>query len=426
MFSKFDGVTGARELGQLVDLFLVHAGRNDTEGVLDIAGRIFPATPREPRAQISQDFLVEPWMWMDAVATRALHDGNRILPAKIGLLAAIWNYSVLELDGRYQGGRLVRTPPGLELHLYYLALRGLVATWPPGVLLPGEQGWSVSEALNRISGTVNHLISQGAEADAELRALAASDPSAVSAARGPSEVDAQRRIDAMDRMNAFSERAERAQQTGDPIEDLYLRGFSRAALGEDQREALRYLERAAERGHVEAMYDAGALAAQMGEADRARYWWETAANKGHGKAAHNIAVTELQAGRPEAAGPWIAKAMEQGIPASYAAMVQLAQHYGDQAEELRWAQAGAEAGDMPCMRQYGFLTLNLHGDDPHAVRAALPYLERAAEHGDKDAMYLAGYGHGELRASYEARYWLLRAEQAGDPHARETLKALGL
>jgi len=426
IFSDFDGVTGAGELERLVDLFLAYAGRNDTESVLDIAGQIFVATPRDTEAQISRDFLIEPWKWMDAVADRALRAGNRILPAKIGLVTRIWNHVVLELDGRYQGGRLVRTPPSLELHLYKLALSGLVATSLQGTLIPGEQGWSASEALNLISRTVCHLISQGAESDAELRGLATGDPAAVSAARGHSEVMAQQDNDRMNRLRAFNDMAEQARRTGDAVAHLYLRGFSLAALGGDQREALRCMEEAARHGHVEAMYDAGCLAGEMGEANLARFWWEAAASAGHGKAAKNIAVTEFQAGRLDAAGLWFHKAAERGVPSGYAGLAQLANHAGDQAAELSWARAGAEAGDPFCLTRYGLVTLNLHGDNPQAVRAVLPYLQRAAEQGDRDAMFFAGCGHGSLGESYEARHWLLRAEQAGDPRAREALNGFGL
>jgi TPR repeat protein len=70
--------------------------------------------------------------------------------------------------------------------------------------------------------------------------------------------------------------------------------------------------------------------------------------------------------------------------------------------------------------------MRFHGDDPQVVRAALPYLERAGEQGEPDAMFLAGFGHSRAGERYEARHWLLREEQAGHPRAREALTQFGL
>ena len=158
---------------------------------------------------------------------------------------------------------------------------------------------------------------------------------------------AQQDNERMNRLRAFSDMAELARRNGNAVAQLYLRGFSLAALGGDQREALRCMEEAARHGHVEAMYDAGLLAGEMGDANLARFWWEAAAGAGHGKAAKNIAVTEFRAGRLDAAGLWFHKAAERGVPSGYAGLAQLANHVGDQAAELSWA--GPRGGGRPVL-----------------------------------------------------------------------------
>src|SRR6267378_6929243 len=115
LIAEFDGMAGAQDLERLVDWLLECAAQGRTDGVLDTAQQIFLATPRNPRAQVSADFLEEPWKWMMAVAHRAAQDGNRVFPAKIGLMCQLWNRVVLADEPRYQMGRLVQAPSDIEL-----------------------------------------------------------------------------------------------------------------------------------------------------------------------------------------------------------------------------------------------------------------------------------------------------------------------
>lgn len=426
--AEFNGVAGAHELERLVDGLLECAARGRTDGVLESAQQIFLAKPTNPRAPVSSDFLVEPWKWMMAVADRAARDGNRVFVAKLGLMCQLWNRVVLADEPRYQMGRLVEAPSDIELGLYRLALAALVTMERMDVLIPGgKQGWVAAEALEQISATVRALINDGVTIDAELRGLATGDPAAVAAARGSSEPAAESEFDrAMGELRQFNETAEQAVQTGDVAGQLYARGVAIGVRGGDEREILRHFEEAARLGHVDAMYNAGCLADELCDTNTARFWWEAAANAGHGRAAQNVAASEIQAGRPSEARPWFLRAAELGNPDGFAALTQMASDAGDDAEEMRWARAGAEAGHPFCMVRFGLLTIHFRGNDPQAVRGALPYLERAGEQGDPEAMFLAGLGHNGVGDRYEARNWLLRAEQAGYPRARDALTEFGL
>jgi TPR repeat protein len=421
-------VAGAEELERLVDGLLECAARGRTDGILEAAQQIFRARPTDPRAPVSDDFLVAPWKWMMAVADRAARDGNHVLPAKIGLMCQLWNRVVLADEPRYQFGRLVEAPSDIELGLYRLALGALVTMERMDVLIPGgDKGWVAAEALEQISHTVRALISQGVTVDPELRGLATGDPAAVAAARGASAPAAESDFDrAMGQVRKFNEMVEHAEQTGDVAGQIYARGVAVSVSGGDKREALRNYEEAARLGHVDAMYDAGCVANDLGDENTARFWWEAAANAGHGKAAQNMAATEIQAGRPSEARSWCLRSAELGNPDGFAALTQIARDANDDAEEMRWARAGAEAGHPFCMVRFGMLTIHFHGDDPQAVRGALPYLERAGEQGDRQAMFLAGLGHNGVGDRYEARLWLQRAEQAGYPRARDALNQFGL
>jgi TPR repeat protein len=425
--AEFDGVAGAQELERLVDRLLECAARGRTDGILDTAQQIFLAKPTNPRALVSADFLEEPWKWMMAVAKRAARDGNRVFPAKIGLMCQLWNRVVLADEPRYQMGRLVEAPSDVELGLYRLALAALVTMERMEVLIPGgDRGWVAVEALEQISQTVRALISQGVTVDPELRGLATGDPATVAAARGSAgpvaESDSGR---AMEELREFKDMAEQARQTGDVAGQIYARGVAFGVKG-DEREALRNFEEAARLGHVDAMYNAGCTANRLGDMSTARFWWEAAANAGHGRAAQNMAASEAQAGRLDKARPWFLRAAELGNPDGFAALTQMASDADDGAEEMRWARAGAEAGHPFCMTRFGLLTIRFHGDDPQAVRRALPYLERAGEQGDPEAMFLAGLGHNGVGDRYEAGHWLRRAEQAGYPRAREALNQFRL
>jgi TPR repeat protein len=225
---------------------------------------------------------------------------------------------------------------------------------------------------------------------------------------------------AMGTLRKFNETAEQAGQPGDVAGQIYARGVA------VEREALRNFEEAARLGHLDAMYNAGRLANNLGDMDTARFWWEAAANAGHGGAAQNMAASEMQAGRLDKARPWFLRAAKLGNPDGFSALTQMAREAGDDAEEMRWARAGAEAGHPFCMLRFGQLTLRFHGDDPQAVRGALPYLEQAGEQGDPEAMFLAGIGHNRVGDRYDARHWLLRAEQAGYPRARQALNQFRL
>jgi TPR repeat protein len=320
----------------------------------------------------------------------------------------LWGRVVLDDEPRYSMGRLFQAPTDV-------------------LVGGGDRGWVAGEALEQISRTVRMLIGQGVAVDAGLHGLATGDPAAVTAARGSAGQAAESDFDhGMKTLQDFTDMAKQALQTGDVAGQIYAQGVAIQVSGGDELEAFRKFEEAARLGHVVAMYDAGCLANERGDRSVARFWWEAAANAGHGSAAQNMAASEIQAGRPGAARPWFLRAAELGDPDGFAALTQMAHDAGDDSEEMRWARAGAEAGHPFCMVSFGLLTLNSHGDDPQAVRGALPYVEQAGEQGDPEAMFLAGLCHNQVGDRYDARHWLLRAEQAGYPRAREALNQFRL
>lgn len=231
---------------------------------------------------------------------------------------------------------------------------------------------------------------------------------------------------AMAPIDTFIDVAERAKASGDVAGQLYASGVALIVTGGDKREALRRLEEAARLGHVEAMQEAGNIANDLGDATTARSWWEAATKGGNGVAAYNIGTLEVQAGRIDQARPWFLWATQLGNAGGYAALTLMARDAGDAAQEEHWSRLGAQAGHPFCMLRFGAVTMRFHGDDPQAVRTALPYLERAGEQGEPDAMFLAGLAHDRLGQREEARRWLLRAEQAGHPRAREARTQFGL
>jgi tetratricopeptide (TPR) repeat protein len=426
--SDFVGNDGHDELAALVDTFLRSCGANNEERALAIAQRIFAATPIDnPQTRgIPSDFFDRrPWKWILAVAERAEESGDRSLAAKIGLMAQIWNRIILKEEPRYQMGRLMKAPLDLEQQVYTAALRSLVRMASRDILIPGgDDGWSVGDALNQIADCVQLLPDEGITVNDELRHLALADPAAVAALRGPPSGDEPTGARTRDTLKKIHQ-AIREAEDGDPASDAYLRGGAIVVNGGDALEALNHFEQAARLGHTDGMYEAGGTASKLGDTRTAHYWWEAAANAGHAGAAWNLAAGRFRAGDLPTARKWYLRTAELGDSRGYGALTQMAKNADNRAEELKWSQAGAEAGELFCMLSYGTLVAMEDSSTDADLRRVLPHLERAGELGDSEGMFIAGLVHGMLGNRYEERKWLLRAEAAGHPKASQTLRQCG-
>jgi len=73
------------------------------------------------------------------------------------------------------------------------------------------------------------------------------------------------------------------------------------------------------------------------------------------------------------------------------------------------------------MAWHGKLLMDVNPGDPHTMRQALAFQQRAAELGDVDGMFMAGLTLGLLGNASGARHWLQRAESAGHPRARSVM-----
>lgn len=213
-------------------------------------------------------------------------------------------------------------------------------------------------------------------------------------------------------------------EAGDVASEAYRNGLRARSQG-DVAAALRYYEKAAQLGLVDAMYDAGCVNSDLGRTSASTYWWEQAARRGHAQSAYNLGVLAMRAGDLNAARPWYQKAAELGDGGGCAALTQMAAEAGDKQAEMHWSRQGAELGHPFCLTRYGQLLMQANPNDPTVMERALVLEERAAQTGDADAMFLAGIINGQLGRRPEARWWLEQAERAGNPRARTVIDRYG-
>lgn len=120
------------------------------------------------------------------------------------------------------------------------------------------------------------------------------------------------------------------------------------------------------------------------------------------------------------------KAVDAGNVEGYAALTQMARDRGDEASELRWAELGAEAGVIFCLQTYGSHLSFTSQSNPAGMRRALAYLSAAADHGNIDAMMMAGATSMQLNDETSARVYFDRARATGDPQALDQLEKWGM
>jgi hypothetical protein len=406
-------MAGREELDQHTRAFLANLVRDNVDGALNNAQQIFLAMPSDPGARVSPSFFDDRWHWIAAVARRAQNDGSHEFVGRIGLMTQIWNRMILAQDPRMQGGRLTPAPIEIEIEIYGTALRSLLQMQATAPFVPGENGWSVGEATGQVAGCIERLKAEGVLVPEHIVALASGAPETVAELNAGAVEDGADPDAPLDRWNADVESEDEAQRT-------YAEAVLVAGSG-DLQAAFELLQRAAMLGHVEAMSQAGVIAEQLGNETARRYWLDTAASAGSRVAMYNLGLLEAESGHRDEARQWLLRAAEAGNTAGYAALLQIAEEAGDDAGAQRWAAAGAAAKHPHCLQRHGYFTYQA-GNRTEALEA----LEEAGELGNSSAMVMAGIMHNDLGNPTRARYWLLKARDAGSARAAQTLNELGL
>lgn len=191
----------------------------------------------------------------------------------------------------------------------------------------------------------------------------------------------------------------------------------------DASSALREYEVAAQLGDLEAMFEAGSTARELGLAAPARYWFEAAADRGHGGAAFNLGISAYETQDREAAQLWLKRAADAGTVEAYATLTQIADESGDAEAEVHWSRLGADHGHPFCQMRYGQLLMQRNEGNAAVIRThCVPLFEQAAENDQDGALFLAGIAHCVLGDTSTGRLWLKRAEASGDSSATRVLR----
>jgi TPR repeat protein len=173
-----------------------------------------------------------------------------------------------------------------------------------------------------------------------------------------------------------NERALRnAAEGGDP-QAMYDLATQLRRTGSPQ--ALGWLQRAAEAGHVEAMNSMGLMCSGEGKVEEAEAWFRRAAEHDHLEAVHNVAQVLLQRQDPEALS-WFRRAAELGHPRAMYNLAVLLQESGAQ-EALPWFRKAADLGNVDAMYNLG-VALYRQGQ----LEEAAKWLQAAADRGDEQA-----------------------------------------
>lgn len=225
--------------------------------------------------------------------------------------------------------------------------------------------------------------------------------------------------------------------------ELYTLGHQMLWVSQDPSgyaTGLATLRRAAEQGHLEAIYEVGVaysqgkgVAQDFGEAAR---WFEKAATGGHASGQFNIGLMHRQGlGVPQddqLAASWFRQAAEAGISRAQA---QLGMFYlegrvvaQDDAQAAVWFRKSADGGDATGANNLGTLYREGRGV-PLDYQEAMRWYQRALELGSPMASLNIGFlyerGLGVLPDRNQAIDWYRRAAAAGLPEATQRLQSLG-
>lgn len=199
------------------------------------------------------------------------------------------------------------------------------------------------------------------------------------------------------------------------------------------------LRRAADLGHLEAVYEVGVAYSQgkgvaQDYAEAAR-WFEKAAAQGHPSGQYNIGLMYRQGlgvrqSDPAALG-WLRQAAQGGIARAHAqvGMIYIEERGvpRDDAQALAWFRKGAEAGDATAANNLGTMYRDGRGT-PADFQQALFWYQMAFDQGNFTAAFNLGYLHekgwGVPRDIGRAIEWYRRAAASGVRDAAVRLEAL--
>jgi tetratricopeptide (TPR) repeat protein len=427
----FDGVAGRTAVEYGSSDLLTNLAHQAYDPALTVAQMIAETVPAEPAVTGRPGRLDDVWRWINAVAQAASAEGRLDVVGRIGLMTEVWNRHILVQDPGLMMGRLPKVPVDIELDLYEVSLEALHRLPSTQQLVSGPQGWSVVEACEQISITVQQIADADGRVPARTRKLASGDPDVIDALKPPRELDAGAVID---RMNADMEGDDEAKALFAAAATMHAiaktdyqgwaarkeaRGESVGTLTDAQAmfdRSYELLQDAARLGHVEAMNEVAVEAERRGDQATQRFWAETAARAGSSLGMYNLGVLESQVGNAQEAGRWFLQAAEAGKVDGYAALLELADRAGDESAAGRWAKLGAGVDQPYCLQAHGFRLFEA-GDHAGGIAAA----ERGAEYGDRQAMFAAGRMQVEVGNGNRARYWLIKARAAGHPRAQEII-----
>lgn len=420
---SFDGVAGRHQLGSLLDAYLQRVEEGNIDAAGDVVQAIVRAKPGDPNARVGPDFFTAPWTWMAAVAEQAERDGEIKLCGQIGVFTAVW-IDIIDDDPRFAMGRLVEAPIATEQRIYRAALRSLIQLTPDAAMSRGSDPFRASVSVELIMRRVDQLERKGETIDLELRSALSSGVQ-FGGEMAPPQNESDRSSEIVDRgVTALREEMANVE-AGDEASRTYLEGCALIIQGGSEEDAASLFERAARLGHVPAMFDAGNSARDRNDLPTAHFWWSQAADGGNADAAWNMGASLATNGEPRQGMRYFERAAELGNIDAYAALTQIADELGDSAAEQQWQRRGADAGQPFCEFRHGLhLAMNAN-DEEDVLRTARDYFEHAASQGHGPSMSMAANMNSMLGEHARARGYVTMVIESGDQEQIAMLKKHG-
>lgn len=239
--------------------------------------------------------------------------------------------------------------------------------------------------------------------------------------KGESEVTGQLK-EKIEKLGLHAERHRRAAQEGDAASQFclgtcYLAGAGGVAA--DRKEAAKWLQKAAEHGHVQAQFTIGCL---YGDGDgveqdteEAMKWFGMAAEQGDADAQYYLGLCHF----------WGSFPVKSGIPDIFKGIK------GDMGEAVNWFRKSAGQGNiiaattLGTLYQYGYGVKKDEDRAQEYFRKMIEPVRRAAEGGDADSQCMLGLfyenGFGVEKNEEEAIRWYQRSS---GQDSREAANAL--